>query len=121
METFSKFIVDNWQFISTVLLAIFSLICMIIKRRPLSLDEFQSALDDCYRNLPYFIQRAENNISNGDDKLDFVLACACNHVTQSLHRPLTEKEELKVKKGCKTVVEEILFCPTRKGGFGREK
>lgn len=120
MEQFSQFLVNHWDLISSAVILLISVIFYIIKKRPLSLDEFQSALDELYRNLPYFIQYAERFVGK-DFKKEYVLERSVRFVSDKIGRALTDKETAKVIAGAEYTLEEILDCPTKKGGLGREE
>lgn len=65
------FIRDNWQFISSAILALLTIIAMIIKKKPVN-----KYVDDFYGELVSLIQAAESTYGNGfgADKKKFVLS-----------------------------------------------
>ena len=104
------FLVNYWQYIGAGLVILLNIVLLVFKRRPMSLDEFQSALDDLYRNLPYYICVAETKssdlVSANRTKKEYVVARSIDHVSSKIGRPLTFQEQKKVEKGASYTIEE---------------
>ena len=118
-----KFLEDYWQYISVALVFIFEIIIMIVKRRPMSLDAFQSAWDSALKKIPSFIVLAESlsDEYTGSGKKEIVLNRTLKYIQDELGRELTDKEEARVEGSISAFIEAILYCPTKKGGQGREQ
>lgn len=73
METFLQFIVDNWQWFSTILASLFSLILLLIFKKRTKVDVVDPSI---YFELIPLINKAEKLYPSGEgkEKLDYVRA-----------------------------------------------
>lgn len=108
---------EYWQLIGTALLIILEVILIVIKRRPLSLDEFQAVLDDVLKSIPHWCSTIENITGPGQGELkkQVVLQKSLDRVASKLGRDLTEAESNKVFSCCSTMIESVLATPQKKG------
>lgn len=112
MEKFSQFLVDNWQYISSAIAAIFSIIIIIIKKRPKTLDDFVEALNYSLTLVPQQCAVVEHD-GDGSEKKRQVVKFAVNSVRNSLHRELTDAEVALIEKRASVLVEDVLDAPHR--------
>lgn len=110
MESIKQFIVDNWQFISFGLVVLFELLILIFKKKNKTLLLDNSA----YSSLVRLVKEAEEKFGSGsgEDKLRYVIS---NFLREKHIGNLTEFNGI-----IKAMVDDILECPTKKGGYGRE-
>ena len=59
MDTIKDFIVQNWQFISSAILAVLTIIAMLVKKKPQTLDDFVLALHQALMDVPYLKSTVE--------------------------------------------------------------
>lgn len=122
METFLNFLVNYWQYISVGLVFIFEIILLIVKKRPMSLDAFQSAWNEAMKKIPSYIYAIEHHDElSGEGKKEAVVQRTLSYISGELDRELTEKEVSRVEGSISAFIEAILYCPTKKGGLGREQ
>lgn len=122
MNEVITFIVDYWQYISIGLLFIFELILLIVKKRPMSLDAFQNAWNEAIKKIPSYIYGAEKSDElSGEGKKECVVQRTLQYISGELGRELTDKEISRVEGSISAFIEAILYCPTKKGGLGREQ
>ena len=119
MDTIKDFIVQNWQFISSAILAVLTIIAMLVKKKPQTLDDFVLALHQALMDVPYFIQKVEHSGDGSLKKLQ-VQQLTLDKVKEYLRRSLTKTEINQSLIFIEDAIEEILSCPTKKGGNGRE-
>lgn len=108
MNEVITFIVNYWQYISIGLVAVLEIILLILKgRKPAVLSDGQ------YQHLIDWIIAAEKTFGNGegDKKLQYVIK-----MFRATY-PTSSMEDWCIK----ATVNEILKCPTKKGGLGREQ
>lgn len=100
MESLKNFIVENWQFISSALLALLTIIAMIIKKKPIN-----KYVDEFYGELVSLIQAAEISFGSGSgkDKKKFVLGTfMARHPDYDVYQ-------------VSDAIEDILTTPLKKG------
>lgn len=116
-----NFLRDNWQYISFCLVIIFELLIIIIKKRPKKWDELNMVIQQAIAKIPGFIADAEQAQDlSGNDKKTLVIGWLLTFIENVLKRNLTNSEEIYTYKALSFFIEEVLTCPTKKGGFGRE-
>lgn len=104
MQQFIKFLVDNWQFVSSASISIVSFILLLIFRRGKTFL-FDEGLSECLMPL---IMMAESKFPNGHgvDKLNFVINSFFSKYPfrdRSVWEPIIKGQ-----------VEYILSCPSKK-------
>lgn len=112
-----QFLLDNWQYFSTALLTILSIVLMIIKRKPKKYDEFVSCVSQTISAMPGFIITAEELKTpdeNGQDKKNLVIGWCFQKMENLIKRELTRDEELYCFKTFSNYVEQILSTPQKK-------
>lgn len=105
MKDFVKFLVDNWQFISTAIITLLSVILLIVKKRPLT-----EILDNsAYKDLIILIKDAESRFGakEGKKKLDYVLTAFCN--IKGINKDSFTASSVK------SLIENVLETPQKKG------
>lgn len=109
MEQFSKFIVENWSYISIGFIALFELILFLFKKR--SKTEIVDA--SAYSDILTWILEAEKKFGSGEGiaKFQYVL---------DMYVKSRGLDEEHAKYVVDFVVDRIMDAPTQKGGFGRE-
>lgn len=120
---FKEFLVNNWQYISIGILCLLDVLIIILKRRPKKWDELNNIISQAIAKLPGFIQSAETMGSDytGMDKKNFVVSWIFEFIQNALKRDLSLSEEQYCYKAISWAIENILDCPTKKGGCGREQ
>ena len=112
MEKFSQFLVDNWQYISSAIAAIFSIIIIIVKRRPKTMDDFVRSVDYALTQVASYCSSVEHP-GDGEEKKRLVIKFVKNSVHNSLGRELTEKEISIIEKAASEQIEDVLSAPSR--------
>ena len=123
MKEVIQFIQDYWQYISVAIIFVFEIILMFIKKKPMSLDAFQEAWNEALKKIPSFIYSAEclSDEYTGEGKKEIVITRTLSYIQERLGRQLTEKEVSRVEGSISSFIEAVLYCPTKKGGKGREQ
>lgn len=121
MQEFSKFLVENWQWLVSVVATLISLIIFIIKKKPSS-DLFNVSLYKVLSKIPFYVAEVEKiGLSTGIEKTKVVLDLAIADLSKLLGRSLTIDEVRLVDNAATTEIEGVLYAPTKKGGLGREE
>lgn len=98
-----NFIRDNWQYISSVIVIIITIIAMLIKRKPVTEVHDDSVISHI---LDYVIQAEEIfGHGHGADKLDYVKKCLVN----------SGKDAGLDMSTIEMLVEYVLSSPQKKG------
>lgn len=112
MEKVSQFVVDNWQWLCSVVLATGIFILQLIKKKP----KAESVIDYIYQviadDLPSLICLAEDKGFCGPDKLLFVVSHAISILKNKVE--LDEAAEEKARRVFSYAVEKILETPEKK-------
>lgn len=106
-----SFLRENWQFISTAIIGILTIILAIVKKKPITEIIDNSA----YKDLILLVNEAESKFGagNGSKKLDYVLSAFCSV------KGITKDSWNYVS--IKNLVENILSTPERKESHGQKK
>ena len=121
MQEFSKFLVENWQWLVSVMATLISLIIFIIKKKPSS-DLFNVSLYKVLSKIPFYVAEVEKlGLSTGIEKTKVVLDLVIADLSKLLGRSLTIDEVHLVDNAATTEIEGVLYAPTKKGGLGREE
>lgn len=120
MNDFINWCVRHWQFLSTLVLSLASLLVLILKPRTKS-NMWSEILYNMCTHIPGWIWLAEDLLVSGSTKKDFVITQALEFVKKQLHRSLTDLEIAEIKQQASNSIEGVLACPTKKGGLGRER
>lgn len=71
-----EFLQDNWRWIVSVGLTLISVIIVLVKKKTKVVD---GVLTDTFKQLPSFINKAEELFPDGQDKQTYVLAMALDY------------------------------------------
>ena len=112
MEKFSQFLVDNWQYISSAIAAIFSIIIIVVKKRPKTLDDFTSTLESALVEVASLCSLVEHP-GDGQEKKRLVIERVKSIVHNSLGRELTKKEIAIIDEVASQQIEQVLNAPHR--------
>lgn len=115
-ETIKNFVVDNWQFISIVIIIICNIILFLIRRKE-KRSTFDAAVETICSSIPMFIIEAENKFGSGhgSDKLELVKEHCYSLIKNELGRGLTKSEKKYFDGTIKQLVEVVLTAPQKKG------
>ena len=110
MEKLVDFIVNNWQFLAALVVAIVQIIILLVRRNIKLVD---SALTGLMSVLPGYINQAESFASDGKDKFNFVLGQSVNYLVEA-----TGKDQAYVINKyyviIESLIEAILSTPQKK-------
>lgn len=115
MNEVIQFIKDYWTYISVVILVLFDLIVLLVKRRPKTLDDFKVIVSESLCRLPDMINYVEVP-GQGAEKKAKVKTLLIGLVEKRLGRVLTKKENSLVEELSDSQIEAILTTPTKKEG-----
>lgn len=117
MNTFIEFLVRYWQFISTGILFVITLIAIFVKRRPKTLDDFYSCLNDTLCLVPIYVKVAEDTYGsgNGNLKKKFVINELFERFKRAMKRAPSESEEDRAIFAIESQLESVLAAPQKKG------
>lgn len=113
MKTFFDFIIEYRKEIIGVLTLIVGVICILVKRKPKSIDDFTLALSEVLYNLPEMITKVEEP-SHGAEKKQKVIQSALRLIKLSLGRSLSTSEETIIVSKVSEKIETILATPKKK-------
>lgn len=113
MDKFWIFLVNNWQYISTALLALLSFILMIIKRKPKKYDEFVSCISATLSSIPGFVNAAEEFEEDPQNRKSSVISWCFQKLEKLIKRDLTLDEEHYAFKTFSWFIEEVLTTPQK--------
>lgn len=107
-----KFLVDNWQALTSILLSCIVLIIAIVKKRPLA-NLFDHDLLDVFDLIPDWINEAEESkLIYGSDKKLFVLNKAKKYLTDHVLLPGNDVEAFLLV--FDVFIEKVLSTPRKK-------
>lgn len=113
MDSFINFLREYKEVILSALAVLLTFICILIKRKPKTLDDFTLALSDVLNFVPSLVIKAEEP-KNGEAKRDKVLQASLSLMSSSLQRALTSKERSIVIKSVSEQIESVLTAPQKK-------
>ena len=113
MKNFLDFLIQYKEVIVSSLCFVLTFLAIVLKRRPKTLDEFISLLNETLLVLPDFISKVERP-SHGADKKYQVKQMALSHFEKSLNRVLSDSEKEMFLKAVDIRIEEILKTPQKK-------
>lgn len=114
MIEFISFIKEYKEVILSSVCLILTLICILVKRKPKTIDEFYLLMDEVIVKLPSFINSVEVS-GNGLDKKRKVLSSALSLLTKKLGRDLSIAESEYFVSKISNSIEMILSTPQKKG------
>lgn len=120
MQAVINFIQTYWTYISAGILILIEVLILILKKRPKSIDDFKSCLDQVINLVPHLILDAEHP-GDGEKKKELVVAYALAMFKKLLNRDITDSEYHIVKEAVQEQVELILSTPQKKGAKDGEK
>lgn len=120
MDTLVNFLRENWQFISSAILALLTIIAMLIKRKPKTIDDFIIGILEVINDLPEFINEVEE-VGNGLSKKIKVQQFALNDLKSRLKRTLTKTELSQALCHIDDALESILSTPQKKSWSYQDK
>lgn len=114
MENFVNFLIEYKEILVSALGVLLTLIFVIIKRRPKSIDEFLSVLYEVAAILPDLINKVESP-GLGEEKKIAVMSTARKLVQKKIGRPLSNDEISHCEVFIGSMIESILSTPQKKG------
>ena len=108
-----EYLMNHPELIASVVLFVLTIICMIIKRRPKSLDEFVTIISDICKEIPNYIVSVECP-GHGEDKKEKVISLALKETAKRLGRSLTDQETASCWIYYSEMIEKVLEAPQRK-------
>lgn len=113
MDSFVNFLNENKVLLISIVTLILSVILIFIKKRPKTIDEFISIIDEIIGLLPGFINKVEIP-NNGLMKKKEVLSMCFNLVKKKLGRELSNSELDYAYKKFDDSIEAILSTPQKR-------
>lgn len=114
MEDFVKFLNDYKEIIVGVLCLLSTLLCIILKRRPQTIEDLVYIVNDVCNKLPEIINSVERP-GFGEDKKNEVERKALLYVSRALGHSLTRSERNYAIAEIDVSIESILSTPQKKG------
>lgn len=95
----------------------FTLLCIVLKRRPKTLDEFISIINEVLKDVPYMVAIEELKVGsgNGSHKKSLVITEALERISALMGRDLTKEEEDTCICSISSMIESTLCAPQKKG------
>lgn len=110
---FTRFLVDNWSSLLSIIISIIVFIIALVKKRPVS-NLWDREINDLMFMIPSFIQEAETKFQYGEDKMKFVL----NKIESYLNCIIVPEEQKADRDAYlsifKSYIENILSTPRKK-------
>lgn len=113
MNEIVNFLRDYWQYISIVLVILFDILILIVKRRPRTIDDFLIALNEGLALVPVLVKQVEC-VGNGAKKKNDVISAVVQFVACHLGRSLTNKESEIATIYASNQIEAVLAAPQKK-------
>lgn len=114
MEELKSFLLQNWQFILTVILLVATFIAALIKGLKKGLSISDILLGYLLDQVPTWINSAESSGMSGQEKRIQVLNNALVYASKQLGRALSEQESAVIVSHVSQKIEEILSTPQKK-------
>ena len=112
-----EFVLENWDKIAIIAITIItSLIYIIIKRKPFTLDNFKEAAYKVVSLVPSLCEQAETEYGagHGEDKKRYVISCCMLLAKNILSREITKDEAIFISDQVGEAIEDVLSAPARK-------
>ena len=113
MEKFLEFMNTYKEVILTCVAIIITLVGVLIKRKPKTIDDFKLAVSEVLALVPDLIIKVERPNCGMEKKLEVINACV-DGVKKSLGRELSNSEILYLKDEVSKQIEEVLSTPKKK-------
>ena len=113
MDNFIIFLKEYGVYLVSAILLIGEVLLMILKKRPLTLDSFQDALNQCLTQLPELIKYVEVP-GNGVAKKNRVIDACLDFVSTLIGRSLSDIEKRFIINNVDSQIELILSTPKKK-------
>lgn len=112
-----EFLKEYKEVLVSGLAVILTIICMIIKRKPKTIDEFAKILDDVCLGVPAVVSKQEEVYGSGHglSKKKDSYEVLYNRFVSRLGRKLSEDEEFIVFNRINKQIEDVLEAPQKKG------
>lgn len=113
METFLKFLKEYGVYLAAGFEILLTIILMIIKKRPKTIDDFLEAVHAALLKIPAFASSLEEP-GNGESKKKNVLELVRLRVSKILDRSLTDTEKAYIDEKAAVQLEAVLAAPQKK-------
>lgn len=113
MDSFFDFLKQNWSVILTISFLIIETVFIFIKRKPKSVDDFVSSLNEVLALVPEYVSRIECP-GYGEKKKATVIKFCLDRLEKSLGRGLSDKEIETVSTRVGEKIETVLSTPKKK-------
>lgn len=113
MEKFVDFLIAYKEILVSALCVLLTIISIIVKRRPKTLDEFYDCMRRVLSYIPSLIIDVEVD-GHGEEKKQEVIQCCVSIFTRYLGRSLTSSEQSFVEGMFGDYIEEVLLTPKKK-------
>lgn len=113
MDSFINFLREYKELLVSSLAVLLTFICILLKRKPKTLDDFTFALSDVLNTVPSLVAKVEEP-KNGEAKREKVLSASLRLMSSSLQRALTSQERSIVIKSVSEQIESVLTAPQKK-------
>lgn len=123
MDIVFQFLKDYKEYVLlafSLLLVILDLMILIFKKRPTTIDDFESCLSDVFSFLPSLILKVEEP-GNGAAKKAKVIDAAIKILKSKLGRDLSVRESSFSREAFSGQIEMILSTPIKKGESDAKK
>lgn len=115
MQQFGDFIVENWQWLITLIMTFLAVFTALLKKKKIVVsDIFADAVNMVLIKLPEFIKSMEISELEGKDKKQLVITACFQYITTILNRDLESYETSYLEGILSTSIEKILSTPTKK-------
>ena len=119
MKQIISWCLSHIEVLSSLCIGCISLIIVIFKPRTKA-NTWDAVMSKILTLIPGYIYDAETQVLGGDEKKQYVVDLCERLAHRLLHRKLTNDEYSELVIKVEKQVEAILYCPTKKGGIGRE-
>lgn len=113
MTEFFNFCREYAVYILGGLCFVFQVVCLLVKRRPKTVDEFLYALNEVRLLVPGYVKAVECP-GNGDTKKKAVIKIIEDLLARKLKRNITDKECAILDSLVDADIEAVLAAPTKK-------
>lgn len=113
MNDIFKFLTEYKEIILSSLCVVLSLLSILLKRRPKSLDDFKYAVSRVLSCVPSLVSKVERP-GNGAEKKAQVIDSSILAVSGYLGRSLSDSEKDYVRTAVSDSIEDVLSSPKKK-------
>lgn len=113
MKEFLAFLSEYKELLVSFVCLVATILCIVLKRKPKTLDEFNSCLIEVLNHIPEFVIQVEKEGHGYEKKINVMNLCK-NRLQKELGRELSEKEIELVDRLSSNEIELVLSTPRKK-------